>query len=210
MKIAVIGVGNVGAVLSRRWAQNGHQIFLGVRDPHSEKVQKLLKTTLDNAQATSVVEAVAASEVVVLATPWEATAQIIAAAGDLSGKIVVDCTNPIKPNLDGLSIGLDNSAGELVAQWAKGAQVVKAFNSTGAGNMANPVYAAGRVTMYICGNEAEAKKVVAGLANELGFEAIDTGDLTMSRYLEPLAMVWIKLAYVQGLGADFALNVVRR
>jgi predicted dinucleotide-binding enzyme len=210
MNITIIGAGNVGGTLGRRWAHNGHQVTFGVRDPQSPKVQEVLRAAGANARATSVREAVAAAECILLATPWTATQEVIQTAGNLAGKIVVDCTNPLAPGLRGLALGHTTSGGEQVARWAAGARVVKAFNMTGAKNMANPAYGAQQVTMCICGDDAEAKTTVGGLAAELGFEVIDTGPLTTARYLEPLAMLWIHLAYVQGLGPDFAFKVMRR
>jgi NADPH-dependent F420 reductase len=210
MKIAVIGTGNVGGTLGRRWAQGGHRVVFGTRDPQSEKVRKLLDESGGNATAGSAREAAAASEVVVLATPWPVTQATISVAGDLSDKTVVDCTNPIAEGLKGLTVGHTISAGEQVEGWARGARVVKAFSTTGTANMANPKYGNQRVTMFICGNHAEANQTVAGLAEELGFEAVVTGPLYHSRYLEPLAMLWIDMAYAQGKGTDFAFRVLER
>jgi 8-hydroxy-5-deazaflavin:NADPH oxidoreductase len=145
----------------------------------------------------------------VLATPWEAAGDVVACVGDWKGKILVDCTNPISEDLQ-LTVGLTTSAAEQIARRAKNARVVKAFNSTGWNNMANTVYLDEPVTMFLAGDDAEAKTVVGRLAEELGFEAIDTGGLTMARYLEPLAMLWIHLAVVQNLGRDIAFKLIRR
>jgi 8-hydroxy-5-deazaflavin:NADPH oxidoreductase len=210
MQIAIIGAGNVGGTLGRRWAQNGHEVIFGVRDPHSTKVQEVLRAAGARAHATSVREAAAAATCVVLATPWAATQDAIQAAGELSGKILIDCTNPLAPGLRGLALGHTTSGAEQVASWAAGARVVKAFNMTGAKNMANPTYETQQVTMFICGDDTEAKATVGSLAAALGFEVIDSGPLFTARYLEPLAMLWIHLAYVQGLGPDFAFKVIRR
>ncbi len=210
MKIAVIGMGNVGGTLGTRWASIGHDVVFGVREPTSPKVKSLLKLTENKALAASVLDAVASSDVVVLATPWESVRDAIAVAGDLRGKVVVDCTNPIAENLTGLTIGMTTSAGEQVAQWAPGARVVKAFNTTGSGNMANPEYAEGKVTMFICGDDPDAKETVSALATDLGFDVCDSGPLQMARYLEPLAMTWVKLAYAQGLGRDIAFRLIKR
>lgn len=209
MKIAMIGVGHVGGVLGPRWARNGHEVVFGARDPGGERVQKALAAAEGEARAASAPEAVAGAEVVALATPWDATEAIVKALGDLSGKILIDCTNPLAGRA-GLVVGRDNSAAELVAQWAPGAKVVKAFNTTGSKNMASPSYPAGAVSMFICGDDAAAKKTVAGLAEELGFEVVDTGPLMTARYLEPLAALWVHLAYVEGYGPDFAFKVIRR
>jgi NADPH-dependent F420 reductase len=210
MKIAVIGIGNVGGTLGTRWAIMNHEVVFGVREPTSPKVKSLLKLADNKAQAASVPDAVAASDVVVLATPWEAVADAIAVAGDLKGKVIVDCTNPVAERMSGLSIGQTTSAGERVAEWTKGARVIKAFNSTGANNMANPVYGEHKATMFICGDDPEAKAIVSNLAGDLGFDVCDSGPLRVARYLEPLAMLWIHLAYAQGLGREFAFTLLKR
>ncbi|SRR6266404_4139998 len=126
------------------------------------------------------------------------------------GKILIDCTNPLKPDLSGLSIGQSTSAAEQIADLAKGARVVKAFNTTGAGNMANPKFGPQDATMFICGDDGSAKATVVKLAEELGFEAVDAGPLLAARYLEPLAMLWIHLAFKMGWGTNFAFKILKR
>ncbi len=210
MNIAIIGSGHVGGTLGTRWASLGHDVVFGVRNPTSSKVKSLLKLAGSGARATNLPEAVAACSVVVLATPWEAVPDAIAVAGNLRGKVVVDCTNPIVENMRGLSIGLTTSAGEKVAEWATGARVVKAFNCIGANTMANPLFGKERATMFICGDDPEAKAIVHDLSRDLGFETCDSGPLRIARYLEPLAMLWIELAYTQGLGREFAFTLLKR
>jgi 8-hydroxy-5-deazaflavin:NADPH oxidoreductase len=103
-----------------------------------------------------------------------------------------------------------DSAGETVARRAPGARVVKAFNTTGFNNMSDSGYPGGKLAMMVAGDDAEAKNVVLTLASDLGFDAIDAGPLSMSRYLEPMAMVWIKLAIAQKMGRDFGFAILRR
>ncbi|HEV2490778.1 MAG TPA: NADPH-dependent F420 reductase [Candidatus Acidoferrales bacterium] len=210
MKIAILGAGNVGGALGRGWAAKGHSISFGVTDPTGDKTRALVNSIGANARAGSVAEAVANAEAVVLATPWPAAQAAIRAAGNLAGKIVIDCTNPLEPDLSGLVIGHNTSAGEEVAKWANGARVVKAFNTTGAGNMANTQYDSACPTMCICGDDAAAKTSVAKLAEDLGFEAVDAGPLRNARLLEPFAMLWIYLAIKQGLGPNIAFKLLRR
>jgi NADPH-dependent F420 reductase len=210
MKIAMIGTGNVGKVLGRRWAQKGHQVIFGTREPDSEKIKAVLEEAGANASAATLAEAAAQADLIALATPWGPMEAIIQSMGDLTGKILIDCTNPLSPDRRQLALGFTTSGAEQIAAWAAGARVVKAFNTTGAGNMADPVYASGELTMFICGDEPATKQAVAGLVNELDFEAIDVGPLEMARYLEPLAVLWVKLAYVEGLGPNFAIKLVRR
>ena len=209
MKIAVIGTGNVGGTLGSRWAKKGHQVVFGTRKPESDRVHKLLESAGENARAEKVGEATAGADVIVVAVPWNATQATLAAAGDLTGKIVVDCTNPIIPGLQ-LALGTTTSGGEQVAEWAKGAHVVKAFNSTGWENMADPIYDGEPTLMLICGDDTEAKTVVTKLTESLGFQVVDLGPLDTCRLLEPFALVWIRLAVVQGFGRDIALRLVKR
>ena len=146
-----------------------------------------------------------------MATPWGVTQEVIqSVGGDWRGKILIDCTNPLASDLSGLTVGHTTSAGELVAEWARAARVVKAFNNTGAGNMADPNYGDAAAAMFICGDDPEAKKIVGGLAKELGFDVVDAGGLVMARYLEPLAMLWVRLAYVEGLGPNIAFKLLKR
>lgn len=213
MNIGIIGAGNVGGTLGKAWAGAGHKIKFGVRKPNDDKMVALLKTCGSNATAASIKEAASFGPVLVLTTPWDGTKSAVESAGDLAGKIVVDCTNPLPLGanlMDGLSLGHTTSAAEEVAKWAKGAKVVKAFNTTGAGNMANPSYGADKAVMFVAGDDAEAKRVTMQLSNELGFETVDAGPLKQARLLEPVAMLWISLAYAQGLGPNFAFKLLRR
>lgn len=144
-----------------------------------------------------------------LATPWGAAQDALRAAGDLKGKILVDATNPLKPDFSGLALGHTTSAGEEVARWAPGARVVKAFNTIGAQHMTDPRIAGQRPSMFVCGDDPAAKQTVAGLAEALGFEPVDAGPLTQARLLEPLAMLWISLAYAHGLGTNIGFRLLR-
>ena len=208
MRIGVIGIGMVGGTLGRRWAREGHEVLFGVREPSSEKVGRLLADSGENARAGTVAEAAASGEVVVLATPWGGTEDAVRHAGDLTGKVLLDCTNPLKPDLSGLAG--DPSGAEQVAAWAPGAKVVKIFNTTGFKNMDDPRFGDDQATMFYCGDDAEAKKVAATLAEGLGFEAVDAGPLAEARSLEYLALLWIDLAYVQKLGPGIAFKLMRR
>ena len=210
MKIGVIGAGNVGGALGKGWAKKGHEVMVGVRNTSDPDVAALLKQAGKSARAGSVAEAAKFGEVVVFATPWPATQDAVRNAGNLSGKIVFDCTNPLKADMSGLEIGHTTSAAEQVANWAKGARVVKVFNTTGSNNMENPHYPQGPATMFYCGDDTDAKKAAAQLASELGFEAIDAGSLAIARLLEPYAMLWIHLAFRQNMGREFAFKVIRR
>jgi predicted dinucleotide-binding enzyme len=185
-------------------------IFFGVRHPQDDKTRQLLQAIGPNAQAGMVAEAAAFGQVIVLATPWPATEAAIRAAGDLRGKTVIDCTNPLKPDASGLEVGFTTSGVERIAQWAKGAKVFKAFNTTGSNNMAEPVINGIRTVMFVCGDDETAKPVVMQLAADIGFDAVDAGKLEQARLLEPWAMLWISLAFQAGIGRDFGFALLRR
>jgi predicted dinucleotide-binding enzyme len=206
MRIAVLGMGNVGSALGRRWAGVGHQVTFGVRDPDRQRAE----ATKLGGRAASVRDAAAPAEAVLLAVPWPAVPEVLAAAGGLGGKVLLDCTNPVTPDLTHLTLGFTTSAGEEVARLAPAARVVKVFNTNGAGNMADPAYGDQKATMLYAGDDDAANRVAAGLAAEIGMEPIYLGLLREARLLEPLAMTWILLARHRGLGRDIALNVVRR
>jgi hypothetical protein len=209
MNIAVIGTGRVGATLGAGWAKRGHTVVFASREPEGEKAQAAVAAAGPGASAASVVDAVRSAGVVVLAVPWSALQSSLAAAGDLQGKVLVDATNAIGP---GLIPGFapPASAAEQVAAWAPGARVVKAFNTTGFDNMADPVYEGQATTMFICGDDPAAKATVAGLAEALGFEAADAGPLAAAFHLENLALLWIHLARQPAYGRDIAFRLLRR
>lgn len=208
MKIGIIGSGNVGGALGTRWAANGHSVVFGSRHPDSAQMLELVAKA-PGSRAVANAEAVKHADVILLATPWDATKEIIDSLGDLSGKVVLDTTNPIAPDLSGLSIGTTTSAGEQVAQWLPGANVVKAFNTVGNNVMADPTFGDAKVVMFYCGDDAGAKKTAAALITELGFDAVDAGAMVKARLLEPFAMLWISLAF-GGYTREIAFEFLRR
>ncbi len=213
MKIAIIGAGNVGGTLGTAWAQKaGHEIFFGVRDPAAEKTQALVRKLGGKARAVAPAEAAAAADFIVLTTPWPAAEAAIRSMGNLNGKIILDATNPLAMGPDGLGleIGHSISAGEKVQGWAKGASVFKTLNTTGFGNMANPVFNGVKSVMFVAGDDAANKPKVMALVGDLGFDAVDAGPLRNARLLEAHAMLWIELALKRGLGRDWAFARVKR
>jgi NADPH-dependent F420 reductase len=209
MNIGIIGAGNVGGTLGAHWARNGHTVAFGVRDPKSAEVRELVKKA-GSGTAANMVDAARSGDVLLVSTPWAATQQAIESLGDLSGKIVIDATNPVLPDLSGLALGTTTSAAEQVAQWAPGARVVKAFNTVGSNIMADPSFGSNRALLFYCGDDAAAKQTVKSLADELGFDAQDAGPLRQARVLEPFALLWISLAFGQGYGREFAFQLLRR
>ena len=209
MRIAKLGAGHVGGALGTGLARHGYEILFGIRNPGSAVVQGLLERCGPRARAESPADAVKTAEAVVNALPWPATRGVLEKL-DLQGKVLLDCTNPLKPDLSGLEVGTTTSGGELVAGWAKGAKVVKIFNTTGFANMADPSYGGEPIEMFYCGDDAEAKHAAAGLARDIGFNPIDAGPLANARLLEPYALLWIWLALKGGVGREFAFKLVKR
>lgn len=203
MKIAIIGAGNVGSALSEGWSKRGHDVTFGLRNPNDSKHAAIAKKA-------TIADAAKTADVVVLATPWPATKDAVAAAGDLGGKVIIDCTNPVTPTLDGLEKIAEGSAGQAVAAWAKGAKVVKAFNTIGAPGMATADRFKAKPVMLIAGDDGAAKQTVASLASDLSFEPLDVGPLAMSASLEHVAITWIVLAIHRKQGVDFAFAITRR
>ncbi len=212
MKIAIIGAGNVGGALGANWARKGHDIIFGARDPKSEKTQALLRTIGEKARAATSSEAAASADIIVLSTPWPSTEAAIRSMGDLKGKIILDATNPLTRGPDGiaLEIGHSISGGEKVQGWAVGASVFKTLNTTGFGNMADPVFKGVKSVMFVAGDDAGNKPKVTKLVSDLGFDVIDAGPLRNARLLEAHAMLWIDLALARGQGRDFAFGFLRR
>jgi NADPH-dependent F420 reductase len=210
VNIAILGTGRVGGALGAGWAEKGHSVIFGSRNPQAERVRRQVEASGRKLRAASLVEAVRAAEVVVLATPWQAAEATLEAAGDLNGKVLIDCINPLTEDFRHLDIGHTTSAAEQIAQWAPGAKVVKAFNTVSAGAMADPWFGDENATMFYCGDDEEAKNLVRGLAEDLGFDAYDAGPLSIARYLEPFAMLYIKLAIKEGWGGNCAFKILRR
>lgn len=204
MKIAIIGAGNVGGTLGRRWAAGGHDVTFGVRAGGEVKGGAPAGT-----RVAGPAEAVRGAEVVVLATPWGVVAEAIASLGPLDGKVLIDCTNPIAPGFV-VDEGVRHASGaERIAALAPGARVVKTLNQTGFANMADPVFGGEPTVMFAAGDDAGAKAQALALVRELGFEAVDAGPLARARELEHLAMLWIALS-ISGHGREIAFRLVRR
>ncbi len=194
--IAILGTGNVGQALASAFRRLGQPYVFGARTPKG-------------ADQLGLSEAVAAADLVILAVPYAAALDLAAALPDWGNRILVDATNPIAPDFSGLALGTTTSGAEQVAARARNARVVKAFNTTGAENMADSAYAA-PLMMPVAGDDPEARAAVMALARGLGFEAVDAGDLTAARLLEPFAMTWIHLAIKRGLGRRIAFVLLRR
>src|SRR5215471_21637310 len=167
MKIAIIGTGNVGSALARGLKKSSHRVVLGARKITDSATQDLAADA--GAELTSPAEAAKAAELVILALPWDVAEGAVKALGDLSGKIVIDCMNPLGMIGGALALLLGHvtSGGEAVAARLPGARVVKTLNQVGAEMMADNSGLAHRPVMFMAGNDPEAKSVVAAVLTDL-------------------------------------------
>lgn len=199
MTIAFIGHGNVGAPLADHTQRAGHRVIVAARDASAESVRALLQRN-PALEVLPAGQAVAAAEVVFLATPFAANDTVIPPlAAALAGKILVDCTNPVGPNL---SHGLrsEQSGSARLQALAPGAKVVKAFTIYGYENFEDNRFphAAVQPAMLFCGDDADAKRIVGGLIAELGWEPLDVGGLEQALHLEHMTLLWIRYVRTGG------------
>jgi len=217
MKIGVLGTGDVGRSLAAGLAARGHEVMIGSRDPSVGRIQDWLRETGRGAQAGSFAEAASFGEFLVLSVNWAHVRDVLdlAGAANFTGKILIDTSNPLRFEVEGeppvLDVSGDDSAGERIQRWLPDARVVKAFNIVNAVHMVDPDFPEGGPDMFICGNDDEAKSQVGGLIESLGWPpTIDLGDIRMSRYLEPLAMVWIVHFFRNGFNVNHAFKLLRK
>jgi NADPH-dependent F420 reductase len=183
--IAMIGTGNVGSALGRRFAEAGHDVVYGSRQPDRNDIRELLATTGNGATAMTPGLAAARADIVVLAVPWDAVTAVVESLGNLTGKIVIDPTNPRVTMSDGFrDYAFDSSNAENVQALAPGASVVKAFSTLGSYTMLDPLSAGGPVTIPIISDDTAAKARVAALVREIGLEPLDVGPLRYARVIE--------------------------
>ncbi|PIZ70274.1 MAG: DNA-binding protein [Candidatus Marinimicrobia bacterium CG_4_10_14_0_2_um_filter_48_9] len=214
MNIGILGSGNVAQALGRGFAHLGHEVMLSSRIPEQGKLANWLKDIGKKGSYETFADTATFGEVIILAVRWSGVENAIQLAGieHFKGKLVIDCTNPLRfaanqaPTLD---LGHSDSAGESIQRWLPDARVVKAFNTIGSPHMVNPVFPDGPPTTFICGNDAAAKELVTRFLYDFGWGVVDSGDITASRYLEPLAMLWILYAIHTG-SSDHAFKLLRK
>ena len=224
MKIGIIGSGDVGRRLADGLLQLGHQVKIGTRDTSKKEVVEWIDEhrkkgggkESENASVGSFAEAALFGDnLIMLFTSWSGTANAIQMAGpsNMTGKVVIDTTNPLDFS-QGLpprmAVGHTDSAAEINQRSLPGAKLVKAFNIVGNPHMFHPDFPGGPPTMFICGNDEKAKKMVTeNILTPFGWETIDIGGLEGARLLEPLAMLWITHYFRTGTG-NHAFKLLRK
>ncbi len=214
MKIGILGSGSVGQSLGKGFAARGHDVKIGSRDPKKADLQKWLKGTKGKVSIGTLTEAAKHGEIVLLCPVGNAAEGVSDLAGpeNLAGKILIDVTNPLDGSGGagpGLFVGTTDSLGERIQRRLPKTKVVKCFNIVNNQTMINPKMKEGVPDMIICGNDAKAKRTVAGLLKEFGWgEPIDIGGIEGARWLEAWVPLWVRLA--QQLGSwQVALKILR-
>ena len=205
MKLGIIGAGSLGTALGERFAKAGHEIMFGGGASAQDAAVRLHLQVGSNAETATF------GEVVILAVPFSAIDAALADAGPLAGRVLWSCVNALRPDYTGLAIGFDNSAAEEVARRAPGARVVAAVPP-----FAHAI-ATGQLryerdlepTVFVCGDDIGAKKIVENLVRELGAHPVDAGPLTAARLVEPAMMLAVSIAYA-GVPRDVGLRLLER
>jgi predicted dinucleotide-binding enzyme len=196
MKIGVIGSGIVGRVLASAFLQEGYEVMMGSRNPNKEEVVKW-KSENEKGLTGNFEQTATFGNMIVLATAGRITKDVIELSGknNFSGKIVIDATNPLAeaPPVNGilkLFTGPDESLMENLQTVLPEARFVKAFNTVGSGLMYKPDFNGVQPSMFICGNDVEAKTAVSSILQKFGWEVEDMGQAEAARLIEPLSILW--------------------
>jgi predicted dinucleotide-binding enzyme len=214
MKIGMLGSSHVGQSLGTGLVSLGHEVMMGSREPGRASIVDWKSKAGAKASAGTFAEAAAFGEWAVLATAWSGTENAVRLAGadHLAGKVLIDVTNPLGEAEDappGMAVGGRDSAAEIIQRWLPETKVVKAFNQVSSLHMVKPDFPCGPPDMFICGEDAGAKKLVAGILRDFGWGVVDLGGIKAARLLEPLAMVYIRNA-IRTNHWDYAFKLLKK
>jgi predicted dinucleotide-binding enzyme len=205
MEIAIIGTGNVGGALATKWALAGHSIHLGVKDINNFKGKELLKNP--NTSVHAIEEAVNLSEIILIAVPAPAAADVAKSLGDTSGKIIIDSMNII---MGRGPAGFSNTSDAILAN-TDTRDVVKCFNTTGFNNMMNPKYGDTLIDLFVAGDSEKGKEIAMKLSIDAGFgNCYHVGGNDKFPLMEQFAWFWINLAMFQGQGREIGFKLLKR
>jgi predicted dinucleotide-binding enzyme len=209
MYIGIIGSGNMGASMGKAWAAKGHQVLFSFSKDQA-KLRAAARAAGPTARVGTPGQAAAFGDVILLAVPWAAVPEALAADGALRGKILFSCVNFLKPDFSGLEIGTTTSAAEEIAKLAPEARLVEAIPPM-AQILASESHRLGgqRISNFFCGDDAGAKAAVAGLLSDLDLEPVDAGPLSSARFIEPAGMLIVQLGYGMGLGPNIGTRLLR-
>jgi hypothetical protein len=199
--ITIIGAGNIGGTLARKWAAKDHRVTLGIRDPQKSEVVRLLGELGHAARATLISDAVRGAEAVLFAVPGRSMLETVASMGDaLDGKVVIDATN----NIGGSTF---NSVAAL-ASAAPRAHIYRAFNTYGWENFETPVFNGTAADLFYAGPDGDARSVAERLISEVGLRPVWLGGLDKAGLVDSLLPLWFTLSSERGLGRHFAFKIL--
>jgi predicted dinucleotide-binding enzyme len=206
MHIAIIGSGNVGGALAKKWIKAGHHVLIGARFPLSEKNIKLANEIGED-RFTTVDSALKQSDIILLSTPATATVDVVKSLGDTTGKIIIDAMNIVM----GRGPQGYKHTTDAILENTQTKDVVKCFNTTGANNMQDPVYGNSVLDLFVAGDSVNGKEVAIRLAKDAGFAACyDIGGNDKFELMEQFAWFWINLAMFQGQGREIGFKLLKR
>lgn len=206
MKIAIIGSGNVGGTLAKKWIQAGHTVFVGARFPLSDKNVKLA-TEIGEDRFTSVENAVEQSDIILISTPAPATIEVVKSMGNTTGKIIIDAMNVV---MNRGPQGYTHTTAAILDN-TQTKDVVKCFNTTGFNNMLHPNYGNMALDLFVAGDSEKGKAAAIQLAKDAGFaECYNIGGNDKFELMEQFALFWINLAMFQGYGREIGFKLLKR
>jgi len=210
MKIGVIGSGNIGKAIGSWAAKLGYEVTFSAKNEAGAKAAA--QASGHSAKASDVRGAVETADLVLLAVPYGAAKEVLTEIRHLlRGKTVIDATNALSADFSSLTLGFTTSAAEEIAKLVPEAHVVKAFNTVFAHVYASqdPKIQGKAISVFVAGDNTEAKEKVQGLITKMGFDVVNAGPLKSARNIEPLAMLNISLGYGQGLGTSMGFTLLR-
>ena len=206
MKIAIIGSGNVGGALAKKWIQAGHKVLIGARFPLSDKNLQLA-AEIGQDPFTSIESAVTQSEIILISIPATATVEVVKSLGNTAGKIIIDTMNVV---MGRGPVGYKNTTDAILGN-TQTRDVVKCFNTTGFNNMLNPIYGNSALDLFVAGDSEKGKTIAVQLAKDAGFaECYNIGGNDKFELMEQFAWFWINLAMFQGQGREIGFKLLKR
>ncbi len=211
MKIGIIGSGNMGAALGKRWAINGHEVFFSY-STNPEKLQKLAQFN-DWTQSGTVAQAAAFGEVILLAVPPTSLTDVLADPKLFANKLLITCVSGLRPDFTGNTVGLPTSLtqsmAEQIALRLPNTRVVEAFNITFAQLIGEQTFLGNQPGIFYCSDHSDVKETVCRLIQDAGYEPINAGPLLTARSLETLASAWVQFAVVSGMFPRLGIHVLK-
>ncbi len=206
MRIGIVGSGLMGGKLGTIWARAGHEVVFSYARTR-QKLEKLARAAKGKARPGTPREAAQDADAVLLAVHWSRVDDVLNAAGDLSGKVIVTCSLPMNEDDTDLVIAHTSSGAETLARKIPKARIVSAFNTVPSEVLFDVFEARRRArkpSLVYCGDDSKGKKIAATLIRDVGFEPLDAGPLRVARYTEPLTLLVAQLAYEGKRGPDMA------